>query len=203
MIVRLFVNGEDYGTMSQKNAERYLEVHRKHYPEEPARWEPEPAPSGPLRCAGSDMPALPAYGNNRRTGLGKCAVCGGMLAKRKSGRPYPHKDFRTKAEKTAMSTHKHREEMSDEEHCHAIAQEAAELVAALLELFDGRLGLFAIGGETVDGSKAGLVVICNEETGCEKLLELVDAYQADSSVTAKSVTGNLVVRGAGNGGVTH
>jgi hypothetical protein len=46
-MVRLFVNGEDYGLMSGRAAEMYLEVHRARYPEQPAHTEPVSAADAP------------------------------------------------------------------------------------------------------------------------------------------------------------
>jgi hypothetical protein len=39
-MVRLWVNDEDYGTMTEKTADLYLQVHLARYPEEPVRIEP-------------------------------------------------------------------------------------------------------------------------------------------------------------------
>jgi len=39
-LVRLWVNDEDYGEMTERAAEMYREVHERRYPDEPIRIEP-------------------------------------------------------------------------------------------------------------------------------------------------------------------
>ena len=83
-----------------------------------------------------------------------------------------------------------------EEHAERIAADVGEHATALIELFAGHYGLFSIIGTSTDGQH-GIVVISNEAEGCERLLALVDAYQADRTVT--KVKGEAIVKGPAKG----
>lgn len=132
------------------------------------------------RCAGSNQPALRTAGRR-----GQCPECGGVLAMKKDGVMWEHKDFR-RGDKEAMN---------NQEHADAIAAIAAEHAAALIEVFGDRAGLFALGPESLDGEHAGIVVVCNEPEGCAKLVELIEQYQATQKL--ESVTGAIHTRAKG------